>query len=165
MKIVNIVGKKNSGKTTMIERLIPLLQERGLRVATVKHSPHEHGLDIEGKDSWRHRRAGAEAVMRILPNGIAYFRNSKDADEKKKLIQTLLGEFDLVLVEGNKHGPEPKVEVYRSAILDGPLCENPGDNLIAIMSDVPVEIADAENFHIDDIPALADLLTEFAKAM
>lgn len=163
MKFVNIVGKKNSGKTTLIEKLLPLLRERNLRVATVKHSPHSHSLDVEGKDSWRHRQAGAEAAMIVLPDGIAYFRNSTDAAEKMRLTERLLAEFDLVLVEGNKQGSQPKVEVFRSELHGSPLCENPQDNLLAVMSDVPIKIEAAVRLHIDDIPALADLLADFIR--
>jgi len=115
MRVIAIVGHQGSGKTTLIEKLIPALQRRGLRVSTIKHAHHHHiELDVPGKDSHRHRVAGASEVIVASDTGWARIAASTDPAS----LQVLLGELrpvDVVLVEGFKRSALPKIEIWRAA--------------------------------------------------
>ena len=130
--ILSVVGKKRVGKTTLIEQLIPIFRRRGYRVGTVKHTAHQHEFDTEGKDSWRHRQAGAEATMLVSPFEMAFFRPADD-DERERILSFLFEGYDVVLVEGFKSLAGPKVEVFDPVVYPTPLCSN-GDGLIALVS-------------------------------
>ena len=124
MRVLGIVGRSGSGKTTLIERLLPCLRGRGLRVSTVKHSHHEVDLDPPGKDSRRHRDAGAEEVLLVSARRWALLRETDGAspDEVLQLAPLLarLAPVDLVLVEGFGHVPGPRLEVVRAERADRP---------------------------------------------
>ncbi|MFC1571977.1 molybdopterin-guanine dinucleotide biosynthesis protein B [Candidatus Eisenbacteria bacterium] len=112
MTTLQIVGRKNSGKTGLVVRLLPLLKARGLRVGTVKHSSHSHALDREGSDSARHREAGSEATMVITSSGVAlHFPLPGEPSAVDALIKRFQGDLDLVLIEGWKNRRGPKIEV------------------------------------------------------
>lgn len=112
MKRLQIVGRKKSGKTGLLVRLIPLLQGRGLRVGSVKHSSHPHPLDREGSDSWLHRKAGAERTLAVTAvAGTLHFSLPESEPEIEGLIDRFLGELDLVLIEGWAQLAGPKIEV------------------------------------------------------
>jgi molybdopterin-guanine dinucleotide biosynthesis protein B len=108
--IVSVIGKSDSGKTTLIEKLIVELRSRGLRIGTVKHAPHGFQLDPEGKDSWRFRRAGAEAVLVVSGEEIAFY-GDQPGDDLWDVICRFMGEVDLVLVEGFSRKRFPKILV------------------------------------------------------
>jgi len=156
--IISIVGRTDSGKTTFIEKLIPALRARGYRVATLKHDIHGFEVDKEGKDSWRHAQAGAEAVIISSPRRYALIRKV----ERERTIGELAGlvsdGVDLIVTEGYKSGPMPKVEVYRPEVHPDPLCK-PEDNLLAIVSTVKVE-GKVPSFGIDDADGVAALIEE-----
>lgn len=110
MKILQIVGRKNAGKTGLIVRLIPALRARGLRVGTVKHSCHDHELDDPSRDSGRHRAAGADATLVVAgSSGALHF--TVPSSEPEALIARYLGGLDLVLVEGWRSLSAAKIEV------------------------------------------------------
>ena len=111
--VVAFIGHHGSGKTRLLTRLIPLLVERGYRVGTVKHAPHEEELDHPDKDSSRHRAAGAEQTLVVGKTGYALFWEDVTDEPIEQVIERLLPEYDIVLAEGFKHGPFPKIEVYR----------------------------------------------------
>lgn len=112
MKSIQIVGRKKSGKTSLVVRLLPLLQAHGLRVATVKHSAHPHPLDREGSDSWLHRKAGAQATLALTAvSGSFHFDLPAVPEEQEALIGRYLGDCDLVLIEGWKERRGAKIEV------------------------------------------------------
>jgi len=136
--VLCIVGRKKSGKTLLIERLIPELRALGYRVGTIKHHRHATELDGEGKDSWRHANAGAEAVAVSSPVQLVVFRQVK-AELPLEAVVPLLGEVDLILAEGFKESPLPKIEVHRSVLGLG-LLSSQGDGLIAVVSDLPLEV-------------------------
>jgi molybdopterin-guanine dinucleotide biosynthesis protein B len=123
---IHIVGCKNSGKTTLVCELVSELTRRGLRVGTVKHTHHRHELDTPGKDSWRHRDAGAAAVGILSPGMTALFvptersagRSTESADYA--LLDASMSECDLVLVEGDLQATAPRVEVWRAVTSDRP---------------------------------------------
>ena|SRR3990167_2281385 len=112
MLILSIIGKSKSGKTTLIEKLIPELNSRGLRVGTVKHAHHGFEIDHPGKDSFRHREAGAEIVVLSSKDKIAMQRNIQEETSLNEIIQTYFpNDLDLVLVEGYKDEPGFKIEL------------------------------------------------------
>ena len=111
--VVAFIGHHESGKTTLLTRLIPMLVERGYRVGTVKHAPHEEELDHLDKDSFRHRASGADQTLVAGETGYALFWEDVTDEPIERVIERLFLEYDIVLVEGYKHGPFPKIEVYR----------------------------------------------------
>ncbi len=150
MKVFGIAGWSNSGKTTLIERLLPLLAARGLRVSIVKHAHQKFDIDRPGKDSFRFREAGSHEVLISSPARWALMREHHGADEPAlPELLTHLSDCDLVLVEGFKREAIPKLEVHRSA-LGKPLLFPDDPHIVAIASDVPIETA-LPRFHVDDI--------------
>ena len=155
--IISIVSKKNSGKTTLIEKLIQELGKRNYRVGTVKHDTHGFEIDHEGKDTWRHKQAGARTVVISSPWKLSLI---KDVDQEVSLDEiagTYFSDMDIVLTEGYKRASKPKIEVFRSAAHKHPLFKDNSDSLIAVMSDVPIDLG-VPNFDINDAAALADLI-------
>ncbi len=116
MKRVHIIGRKNSGKTTLITELVRYLSEQGYRVGTIKHTHHQHELDTPGKDSHRHRQAGAAPVGIIARNMSAIFCPADGTKEDRyRQMAPLFEACDVVLVEGDVHTSGPKLEVWRAA--------------------------------------------------
>jgi molybdopterin-guanine dinucleotide biosynthesis protein B len=153
---VIIAGRSGSGKTTIIEGLIPELKKRGLRVGTIKH--HKKGgfdIDHPGKDSWRHKKAGAEKTVISSPTRIGLVMDA-DHDYRPNELIDFFHEMDIVLVEGYKEEALPKVEIFRPEVHEKPLCLEDQD-LIAMMTDSNIEIQ-VPIFPLDDIKGLADLL-------
>ena len=112
MKIIAIAGYRGSGKTTLIERVVPVLVREGLRVSLIKHAHHEFDVDQPGKDSWRHRHAGCTEVLLSSSTRWALMHELREAPEPKLQDQLKhLSPCDLVIVEGYKHDPIPKIEV------------------------------------------------------
>lgn len=151
---VAIVGKSGSGKTTLLVKLIAELKHRGYRVGTVKHAFHGFEFDRPGKDSWRHRRAGADTVMVVAEDGLALIKQTRF--ESFDAVSGYFDDMDLVLVEGFKQQPLPKIEVVRSARSREPLCcDDP--HLLAFVTDLPLK-TDRPTFELEDIAALADFI-------
>lgn len=112
MKVIGIAGYSGSGKTTLIERVVPVLVREGLRVSLIKHAHHEFDVDQPGKDSWRHRHAGCTEVLLSSSVRWALMHELRGATEPKLQDQLKhLSPCDLVIVEGYKHEPIPKIEV------------------------------------------------------
>jgi molybdopterin-guanine dinucleotide biosynthesis protein B len=114
-KIIGFAGYSGSGKTTLLEKVIPLLTAKGLRVAVIKHAHHNFDIDKPGKDTFRHREAGAKEVMIISAQRWALMHELNDESEPS--LETLCAHFspcDLILAEGYKHASIPKLEVYRA---------------------------------------------------
>jgi molybdopterin-guanine dinucleotide biosynthesis adapter protein len=154
--IVSIVGKSNSGKTTMIEKIVPELVRRGYRVATIKHDVHGFEVDREGKDSWRHKQAGAHTVIISSPQKLALIRDMNHDAELAELRDRFIQEVDLILSEGFKRNNQPKIEVYRKEIHPDLLC-TAEDNLLAIASNQPIDIG-VPCFALDDAKGIVDLI-------
>lgn len=153
--ILCFVGRSNSGKTTLIERLIPELVKAGYKVATVKHAGHGFDLDTEGKDSWRHKRAGASTVMVLSKGSLAMFADVNDDIKISELRDRFLDQsLDLIIAEGWKSEGFPKIVVVRDQLGEVPVSY---DGLLAVLSnkkiDTTVPLIDP-----DDIPALAALI-------
>jgi molybdopterin-guanine dinucleotide biosynthesis protein B len=156
--IVCIVGKSNSGKTTLIEKLVPELLRRSYRVATIKHDVHGFEVDQEGKDSWRHKRAGAHTVVISSPTKLALIRDVDHDASLAEVRDQYIREVDLVLAEGFKKNNQPKIEVFRKEMHRDLLCTN-DDTLVAISSNQAFEVG-VPCFNLEDIRGLADLIEE-----
>ncbi len=134
MKVVGFAGYSGSGKTTLVEQLIPALKLRGLRVSVVKHAHHKFDIDHPGKDSWRHREAGAFEVVIASNRRLAMMREFEQQHEPKvhELIAELYDGVDWVLVEGFKNSDLLKVEVWRAEV--GKPVRYPDDAFIAAVA-------------------------------
>jgi molybdopterin-guanine dinucleotide biosynthesis protein B len=154
--IVSIVGKSDSGKTTLIEKLIPELIKRGYKVATVKHDVHSFEVDKEGKDSWRHRQAGAYCTIISSPKQIAVIRTTDHDATLEEIRERFVDELDIIISEGYKNDSAPKVEVFRKEVHEETLC-TPDDNLLALVTNHPFDLG-VPSLDLNDIEGLADLL-------
>ncbi|GGX53544.1 hypothetical protein GCM10007385_22030 [Tateyamaria omphalii] len=157
MKIYGVVGWKNAGKTGLMERLVTEITGRGHSVSTVKHAHHTFDVDHPGKDSHRHRVAGASEVLLSSRNRVALMQELRDQDEPTLgQLLTRLSPVDLVLVEGYKRDAHPKVEAHR-AETGNPLIA-PGDPTIrAVASDTALTM-DRPVFDLNDTNSIADFI-------
>lgn len=157
---IAIVGRGGSGKTTLIERLIPELRRCGLRVGTIKHAPHEKMAEAVGKDTWRHYQAGAEVVALAGAEHLCISRPGKPFS-----LQEILGTIDgvdLIVMEGFKAEKVPKIEVWRSNLLEPPACLDDPD-LLALVADVPPQGVTVPVLSPEELPALVDLVRKLVK--
>jgi molybdopterin-guanine dinucleotide biosynthesis protein B len=153
--ILCFVGRSNSGKTTLIERLIPELVLAGYRVATIKHAGHGFELDTEGKDSWRHKRAGASSVIVLSKGSLAMFSDVSDDIKVEEVRERFLtSDIDLILAEGWKSEGYPKIVIVRDQMGEVPVSP---EGLLAVVSDKPVEVS-VPIFDPDDIKGLTELI-------
>ena len=156
--LVSVVGKSDSGKTTLIEKLIPLLKNKGYRVASIKHDVHGFEMDREGKDTYRHFHSGADAVLISSPKKMALIQRVEEPPALDALVERFYPDMDIVITEGFKSLDKPKIEVFRSAVHSQPLC-TAADNRIALASDTPLEV-DCPRFDINDAEAIADFIEQ-----
>lgn len=163
MKIIGVAGFKNSGKTTLVEKLVRHLSQRGFRVSTVKHAHHSFDIDHEGRDSFRHREAGASEVAVVSKERTAIIHEMR-GDEPPSLQQVLdkLQPCDLVIVEGYKRDGHEKIEV-RNVELDHPKLSADDPTVIAIAANGPVTDVGVPVFDRDDVVALADFIERHCK--
>lgn len=161
MKIFGIAGYSGSGKTTLIEQLIPKFTARGLRVSLIKHAHHTFDVDQQGKDSWRHRHAGCAEVLVTSSRRWALMHELRGAPEPtlQELVRHL-SDCDLVLIEGFKREPIPKLEVYR-AVVGEPLLFPHDSHIVAVASDARVETA-LPQFLLGDLDAIAAFIEQHA---
>ena len=152
--VVSIVGKSDSGKTTLIEKLIPRLRQRGLRIGIVKHAHHGFEIDQSGKDSDRYRQAGADTTVVASPGQIAMLKNL--SGEHLGDLLPLFHDVDLLITEGFKRETAPKIEVFRAERHQHPAClEDPA--LIAMVSDTPLTV-DVPRFTTGAVDEIADFI-------
>ena len=154
-----IVGNKNSGKTTLIERLIPELIARGRRIATIKHDAHDFDIDIPGKDSWRHRQAGSTTTVIASSSKVAMVRVTEQDVELTELLRLVDRSHDLILIEGLRRSSVPKVLVYRSELgLEPP---NVLGEVWAVVSDADAPgLPGVPRLASRDVTGLADLIEQ-----
>jgi molybdopterin-guanine dinucleotide biosynthesis protein B len=137
MKVFGFTGWSGSGKTTLLTAVLPHLSALGLRIATVKHAHHEFDLDQPGKDSWRHRAAGAREVLIASGRRWALLHENEGPEPDLDTLLARLSPTDLVLVEGFKSSPHPKLEVHRPSLDLAPIW--PGrDDIVAVATDEPL---------------------------
>lgn len=153
--VVSVVGYSGSGKTTLLEKLISEFKHRGYSVGTIKHDVHGFEMDRPGKDSWRHKKAGASVTIISSPYQIGMVRDV-DYDHRVEELVALLPNMDIILTEGYKKENLPKLEVFRSQVHKAPLFK--GDkSLLALISDDPVDLG-VPRFSPGDGQKLADFL-------
>jgi len=155
-QMISIVGRSQSGKTTLIEKLIPALKQRGYKIGTIKHSHHIFDFDKTGKDSWRHKDAGAETVIIASPGKIAMVKN--DYLGSLDGLQRFFDDLDLIITEGYKKEDKPKIEVVRAARHADVLLEN-DKHLVAVVSDVELQL-NVPVFDLEDVDRLADFIED-----
>jgi len=153
--VVAIVGNSGTGKTTLIEKLIPALKKKGLRVGTIKHDVHGFSIDRPGKDSWRHKEAGASMVLLSSPRQVAMVRDVQH-DTPLDELESYFSGVDIILAEGYKRGKKPKLEVFRPEVHEKPVCAN-DKNLIGMVSDAPVDCG-VPRFSLHDAEGIAAFL-------
>jgi len=157
-KVIGITGYKNTGKTTLVERLVRLLTSRGYRIATIKHAHHAFDIDHEGRDSYRHRAAGAREVVVVSRHLWATMRTlGGESEPTLEEVVAGIGPADLIVVEGYKRDSFPKIEVRDPALPHPPL-DNADGSVIAIASAGPPEGEGLPVFPRDDIEAIADFV-------
>ena len=159
--LICIVGRSRSGKTTLIEKLIPLLQVRGYRVGTIKHHAHpDFDFDIPGKDSWRHANAGSEYVIIAAPGKIGSVEHT-DGDPALDELAGRMDDIDLILAEGYHWEAKPKIEVLRSDTSRELRCDQ--RELSAVVTDLSLDLP-LPVFGLEEYDALADwLVSTFLK--
>jgi molybdopterin-guanine dinucleotide biosynthesis protein B len=154
--VIAFVGQPDCGKTTLLEKLLPELNRRGLKVGTIKHHVHAFEMDREGKDTWRHKRAGARVVALSSPTGLGVIRDTDHDPAVAELLDRYFHDVDLVLAEGYKHTDLPKIEVFRGSVHAAPLGGR-DQTWLALVSDLRPE-GDLPWFGLDEIIPLADFL-------
>lgn len=154
--VVSVVGYSNSGKTTLVVKLVSELKGRGYRIATIKHHHCDFETDVPGKDTWQHARAGAETVILAGPNRVCMTEYTKKEMPLDEILSKISG-VDLIVTEGFKRAHKPKIEVFRSELYD--TLVSPEDELLAVVSDTPFE--NKRVFGYDDARGLADLVVEY----
>ncbi len=155
--ILCFAGRSGAGKTTLLVEVIGRLRARGFRVATAKHDPHGHAtLDPEGKDTWRHRAAGARTVVLVGPRMISCVSDQPEEPTLEAVRDRFAGSADILLAEGFKRAPHPKIEVARKA-LGADLVLRGDPRLIAIATDFETD-AGVPRLDLDDPQAVADFV-------
>ena len=153
--IISIVGKSESGKTTLLEGLIARLKQRGYRVAVIKHSAEDVEFDTVNKDSWRFSQAGSEVSAVTSLHKMAVFKNIAHDLNPQELSQFIGSDYDMILTEGFKQGNHPKIEVHRQE--QGKELVSSPKQLLAVVTDEPLNV-EAPQFSKDEVPLIADLI-------
>ncbi|MGH6760174.1 MAG: molybdopterin-guanine dinucleotide biosynthesis protein B [Phyllobacterium sp.] len=158
-RVFGITGWKNSGKTTLLVRLVEELANRKWRVSTIKHAHHDFDIDQEGTDSWRHRKAGAGEVAIVSDKRWALMHElDGEAEPQLDEIVARLAPCDLVLIEGYKREPHKKIEARRAESRKGERLTPTDGNIVAVASDMPVSGETVPVFDINDIRSIADFI-------
>ena len=163
-KVFGFAGYSGSGKTTLIEQVIPLCTGRGLRVSLIKHVHHRFDIDRPGKDSYRHREAGCTEVL--LTSGLRWALMHELRGEEEPTLEEqlqLLAPCDLVLVEGFKASPVPKIEVYRPANGGPPLYPD-NASIVAVVTDAPLE-SPLPRLDINNPREVADFMLKYLEML
>lgn len=161
--ILAICGIKNSGKTTLIERLLPLFTHIGLKVAVIKHDGHDFEADVPGTDSYRHFKAGAYGVAVYSSQKMSIVKQSRSVTAK--MLMSFFPEADLILCEGQKSSQLPKLEVVRREISSGPVCT--GDLVIGYVTDTAGDSIwqsfEKPVFDINEIEQIAQFIIQYCR--
>ena len=163
MQKFGIAGWQNSGKTTLVKNLIPTFAKKGLTVSTIKHAHHNFDIDKPGKDSYEHRRAGAQEVLISSKHRWALIHEKGDKNEPN--LHELLSKLkpvDLVLIEGFKKENHSKLEVYRGKLRKELICQT-DPKICMVVSDIKLSGLDIPVFDISDYNAISEFIIEFLK--
>jgi len=172
VKALQIVGRKKSGKTSLLVGLIPRLQARGLRVGSIKHSAHPHALDREGSDTWRHREAGSEVTLGITAAAISiHLPLPSDPAALEARIAQEAGRLDILLIEGWSERPGPKIEVLppdTEGRVKPPRVRDPGELLAVVLGPGVPEAAATDTlpvraFRWNETDAVAAFIAEWLR--
>jgi len=160
--VFGVTGWKNSGKTTLVMRLIAEFARRGYRVNSVKHAHHSFDIDVPGTDSFRHREAGATEVAIVSGARWALMHELRDADEPTlPEVIDRLGPADLILVEGYKREGHPKIECRRRDGRKGDALSAGDPAIVAVASDFDTETGALPRFELDAVPDIADFIADY----
>lgn len=160
--VFGIIGWKNSGKTTLTERLVRNLTDRGLNVATVKHAHHSFDIDREGTDSFRHRQAGAVETAIVSANRWALMHELREEQEPELSdIIHRMSLSDIIIVEGFKNGSHPKLECRRQSARDTAPLADRIPNIVAVACEEPAQEASPPQFALNDIDTIATFILDF----
>ena len=158
MKIFGITGWKNSGKTTLVAKIIEYCKSKGITVSTIKHAHHNFDIDKPGKDSHVHREAGASEVLISSANRWALLHELRDEEEASlKFLISKLTPVDLVLVEGFKNEDHPKIEVYREEIGNEPIYKN-NNSIVAVATDSDLKAEGKVTLNLNNISEIGDFI-------
>jgi molybdopterin-guanine dinucleotide biosynthesis protein B len=158
-RVFGITGWKNSGKTTLTEKLVAEFSARGLKVSTIKHAHHAFDIDKQGTDSWRHRAAGASEVAIVSGNRWALMHELRGEDEPAlDVVLARLAPCDLVLIEGYKREAHRKIEARRGGATSSDPLSKGDPSILAIASDHPLTGETLPVFDLDDVKAIADFI-------
>ncbi len=158
MRILFIVGRKKTGKTTLIEKLLLRLKEKGYKLGSIKHTSHDHQFDREGTDSFRHAQAGAGTTLIISPRKVALFSESLGNRNLDQLLSFLFRDCDLIIGEGFKESKFPKIEVLGTDMDLSPSCSLQ-DNLVAIVGGGETELP-IPHFKMDQVDEIIKFIEE-----
>jgi len=161
--VLSLVGYSNSGKTTLMEKLVSGLTAQGLRIATIKHSHHQPEMDTPGKDSWRHKQAGASTSLLVGPEKMLMVSDVDEALNPQLLTERLFTDYDLVLVEGYASVPGPKIEVVRSERSQMLRCK-PGE-LIAVATDISNLDVNVPLLDLNDTEEIMDYILQWMQSV
>lgn len=154
LSIISFVGKSNCGKTTYLEKLIAEMKQRGYKLAVIKHDVHGFDIDRPGKDTWRHAQAGADMVCISSPQKMALIQKV-DREMSLAEVASHIAGVDIIFTEGYKQEGTIKVEVFRQAVCEKPVCSK--EELLAMVSDAVV-YDEVPTFDLDNVAAMADFL-------
>jgi len=154
--VVCIVGESDTGKTTLIEKIIPELKRRDYRVATIKHHGHGFDIDHEGKDSWRHKKAGARITVLASPRQVAVVEDVEKDRDIAELRDAYIRNVDIILTEGFKKNRHHKIEVFRADLKDD-IISRGDENLMAVVGDKPPD-AGVSCFDNNDVKGIVNLI-------
>jgi len=157
--VLSLVGYSNSGKTTLMEKLVSGLVIKGLRIATIKHSHHQPEMDTPGKDSWRHKQAGASTSLLVGPEKMLMVSDVDENLNPQLLANRLFTDYDLVLVEGYASVPGPKIEVVRAARSQVLRCNE--DELVAVATDISDFKVNAPVLDLNQPEAVIDFILQW----
>ncbi len=162
MRVIGLAGWSGAGKTTLLTKAIPLLVRQGIRVSTLKHAHHGFDIDHPGKDSYQHRQAGASEVL--VASGRRWALMHELRTEPEPTLAELVAKLspvDLLIVEGFKRDPHPKLEVHRGG--NGkPFLHPDNPTILAVATDQPDQVTDRPALHLDDIERIVPLLLDLA---
>lgn len=154
--IVSVVGRSDTGKTTLIEKLVGELVTRGYKVGTIKHDVHGFEIDKEGKDSYRHKKAGSKTTIISSPQKVAVVKDVEKDHEIGEIAFKFIDDVDIIVTEGYKRNNKPKIEIFRKEAYTDLLCSK-RDNLIAIATNSKHDI-NVPQFDINDAKGLVDFI-------